>query len=261
MPTPRQYQFDVDTKRYLNRVNTYRSLNGLADIQKSDAADIDNFVIGLKDLGLWYSAIFWSMRSIHNIGTGSTILSIGGLGRYDGTLVNSPTWGTNGITNSATGRIDTSWLIDGGGQAHIFVGNSTTASAVRCYGGTLSNSNTRGIRFRDDAVLWGDGTLRQWNVALSSIGNFKMAAALYNRPETMYAFLNTTQNTFTSHGEVVAGTNPLSLLNARDLGSSTQFYSGQAALYLTIMRRLTIAQYNSIYNLYKTTIGKGLSLP
>lgn len=261
MSTPRTYQFDIDTKRYLNRVNTYRSLNSLPDIQKSDAADIDNFVIGLKDLGLWYATLCWHLRSIHNIGTGSTVFSMGGLGAFDGTMINSPTWGINGITNSATGRIDTNWFIDGGGQAHIFVGNSTTASALRCYGGTLSNSNTRGIRFRDDAVLWGDGSLRQWNVNLSSIGNFKMAAALYNRPETMYAFLNTTQNTFTSFNEVVAGTNILSLLNARDLGSSTQFYSGQAALYMTIMRRLTITQYNTIYNLYKTTIGKGLGLP
>ena len=136
-----------------------------------------------------------------------------------------------------------------------------TASALRCYGSTLSNTNTRGIRFRDDAVLWGDGGLVQWNVGLSSIGNFKMAAALYNRPETMYAFLNTTQNTFTSNETVVAGTNPLSLLNARDSGSSSQFYSGQAALYLTIMRRLTPAQYISIYNLYNSSIGKGLNLP
>jgi hypothetical protein len=201
------------------------------------------------------------MRGIHNAGTGSTVYSLGGLGTFNGTLVNSPTWGTNGITNSATGRIDTNWLIDGGGQAHIFVGNSTTASALRCYGSTLSNTNTRGIRFRDDAVLWGDGTLRQWDVALSSIGSFKMAAALYNRPETMYAFLNTSQLSFTSHGAVVAGTNVLSLLNARDSGSSQQFYSGEAALYLTIVRAITLDQYNLFYSLYKRTLGLGLNLP
>jgi hypothetical protein len=98
MPAPRQYQFDVDTKRYLNRVNTYRSLNGLADIQKSDAVDIDNFVIGLKDLNLWNNATIWLMRRQHNIGTGNTVLAAGGGLTLDGTMFNSPTWGSNGIT-------------------------------------------------------------------------------------------------------------------------------------------------------------------
>ena len=70
MSTTRTYQFDVDTKRYLNRVNTYRSLNGLPNIQKSDAADIDNFVIGLKDLGVWQNIICWLFDT--NYGTSAT---------------------------------------------------------------------------------------------------------------------------------------------------------------------------------------------
>jgi hypothetical protein len=98
MSTPRQYQFDVDTKRYLNRVNTYRSLNGLPDIQKSDAADIDNFVIGLKDLNLWQNTTLWLMRSVHNISVGSNLLCTGGGPQLDITLINSPSWTTNGIT-------------------------------------------------------------------------------------------------------------------------------------------------------------------
>jgi hypothetical protein len=75
MSTTRTYQFDVDTKRYLNRVNTYRSLNGLPNIQKSDAADIDNFVIGLKDLGVWQNIIeFWLLKPEHSLGTRSLVL-------------------------------------------------------------------------------------------------------------------------------------------------------------------------------------------
>jgi hypothetical protein len=42
MPTTRKYTFDVDTKRYLNTVNTYRLLNGLPNIANADAVDIDN---------------------------------------------------------------------------------------------------------------------------------------------------------------------------------------------------------------------------
>jgi hypothetical protein len=105
MPTTRQYTFDIDTKRYLNRVNTYRSLNGLPNITNGDAVDIDNFIIGLKDLGIWHNSICFLMRGQHNIGVGSTINSLGGQDNINGTLVNSPTWGLSGITFSGTNYI------------------------------------------------------------------------------------------------------------------------------------------------------------
>ena len=41
--------------------------------------------------------VCWPMRSIHNAGTGSTIYSLGGLGIYNGILVNSPVWSYKGI--------------------------------------------------------------------------------------------------------------------------------------------------------------------
>ena len=105
MPTTRKYTFDIDTKRYLNRVNTYRQLNGLDNIANVDAVDIDNFVIGLKDLGIWHNSVCFLMRSQHNIGVGSTINSLGGQANINGTLVNSPTWGLSGITFSGTNYI------------------------------------------------------------------------------------------------------------------------------------------------------------
>ena len=105
MATTRKYTFDIDTKRYLNRVNTYRQLNGLDKITNADAVDIDNFIIGLKDLGVWHNSICFLMRSQHNIGVGSTINSLGGQANINGTLVNSPTWGLSGITFSGTNYI------------------------------------------------------------------------------------------------------------------------------------------------------------
>jgi hypothetical protein len=58
---------------------------------------INKFVIGAKKLGLWDSIVCWPMRSIHNAGTGSTVYSLGGLGTYNGTLINGPTWGRDGL--------------------------------------------------------------------------------------------------------------------------------------------------------------------
>ena len=58
---------------------------------------INDFVVGIKNLGLWSSMVSWPLRSSQNAGTGTTAYSLGGLGAYNGTLVGSPSWGTEGI--------------------------------------------------------------------------------------------------------------------------------------------------------------------
>ena len=94
MPRTRTYGLDIDTIRYAQRV---KSGSG-ATILPVPLKQINKFVIGVKKLGLWNSMVCWPMRGIHNAGTGSTVYSLGGLGVYNGTMVNSPTWGINGIT-------------------------------------------------------------------------------------------------------------------------------------------------------------------
>lgn len=63
----------------------------------TDVEAIDKFVKGVKNLGLWNSMVSWPLRSSQNAGTGTTAYSLGGLGTYNGTLVNGPTWGNSGI--------------------------------------------------------------------------------------------------------------------------------------------------------------------
>jgi hypothetical protein len=68
---------------------------------------INNVVKGIKSLGLWNSMVCWPLRSSQNAGGGTTAFSLGGLGRFNGTLASSgalPTWGETGVlfaTNSA----------------------------------------------------------------------------------------------------------------------------------------------------------------
>jgi hypothetical protein len=97
MPTNRTFQLDVDTKRYIARVNTHRKINGINPLLPPDIADIDNFVVGLKDLGVWQNISCWPMRSIHNVGSGSSVICLGGK-PFNGNLVASPIWSTTGIT-------------------------------------------------------------------------------------------------------------------------------------------------------------------
>jgi hypothetical protein len=87
------FSLQNETKQYIKRLATFNT-----KLTGADIADLDNFIAGLKQLNLWQNIICWPMRSIHNIGTGSTVLSLGGGGTYNGTMLNSPTWGTIGMT-------------------------------------------------------------------------------------------------------------------------------------------------------------------
>ena len=100
MPRTRTYGLDIDSIRYAQRVKSGSGTTILPEPLKQ----INKFVIGVKKLGLWNSMVCWPMRGIHNAGTGSTVYSLGDLGRYNGniynlngSLINLPTWSTNGI--------------------------------------------------------------------------------------------------------------------------------------------------------------------
>jgi hypothetical protein len=62
----------------------------------TDVAALSAFVKGVKELGLWSNMVCWPLRSSQNAGTGTTAFSLGGLGTYNGTLTNGPTWGADG---------------------------------------------------------------------------------------------------------------------------------------------------------------------
>jgi hypothetical protein len=66
---------------------------------------INNFVKGIKSLGLWNSMVCWPLRSSQNASTTLTARSLGGLGTFDGTLASSgalPVWTPDGVTFGAS---------------------------------------------------------------------------------------------------------------------------------------------------------------
>lgn len=87
MPLPFQPKpLDADAAAYIARSGA------------TDRAAINAFVRGVKALGLWSNMVCWPLRSSQNSGTGTTAYSLGGLGTYNGTLVNGPTWSTDGVS-------------------------------------------------------------------------------------------------------------------------------------------------------------------
>ena len=80
--------YDADAVAYFERA-------GVTDATAK--GQINAFVKGVKDLGLYNNMVSWPLRSAQNAGTGTTAYSLGGLGTFNGTLTNGPTWGADGV--------------------------------------------------------------------------------------------------------------------------------------------------------------------
>lgn len=63
---------------------------------------LNNLVVYLRAQSLYNNFVIYPMKSAQNAGSGSTVYSLGGLTDNDKTLVNSPSWGANGITFNGT---------------------------------------------------------------------------------------------------------------------------------------------------------------
>ena len=257
MPITRKYTFDIDTKRYLNRVNTYRQLNGLNVISNTDAVDIDNFVIGLKDLGLWNVSSLWLLKPNQNVGVGTLVVGSGGAGSYDGTLLNSITLSANGIQSTAnTQHMLTNFPlvralttiasykvnINPGGTRRIISsisGGSWFGMAAAGQGGELNGSaGTVSLVFPStnvigtqtfDAVTFGASSIPYRNGANGSAGGI------------FYPTL--------ADG------------NLTIFRTATTFIDATVSFAMACLNNLSLSQLTSLNNLYKTTIGKGLGLP
>jgi hypothetical protein len=90
--TPSAIAFDSDAAAFF-------ATAGVTDATAK--TQINSFVKGIKDLGLYNNMVCWPLRSSQNAGTGTTAYSFRGgtWGLTMGRLVNSPSWGVDGITS------------------------------------------------------------------------------------------------------------------------------------------------------------------
>ena len=232
--------FDADARAFINTSGA------------TSRAEINHFVKGIKKLNLDSSMVCWPLRSSQNAGTGSTAYSLGGLGTYNGTLVNGPTWGSDGVNfNAASARIGVTGtfaqpitivgavnfkttmnggaLIDGANRITIFNGGevaqismfagSTLASGANTY--SAGNHFIAGYGNGSNSVVYLNGAGTAGNAGSNSLGN----TAIYIG-----------NNTFLNFGD-------------RNIDIAfCAIFSGQA--------------YNdAVRALYKSTLGQGLSLP
>ena len=229
---------------------------------------ISRFVTGIKDLGLWSSMVCWPLRSSQNAGTGTTAYSLGGLGTYDGTLTNGPTWGADGITLSSvlSQYINISTSLASGQLNSLAFGVGSVSSVA---------SGNRFFDFQDNS----SATRRNPFLSYESFGSLTDFQLPNSGVATQQANVNLTEqlNTFFSVcGSKESGTMRLSLNGISQVTSASKtfnvgsgynqarianIFDGTVSFALLASTDFTSAQALSLYTLYKTTLGAGLGLP
>jgi hypothetical protein len=240
---------------------------------------IIDFAQGIDRLGLWNSMVCWPLRSSQNAASGSTAFSLGGLGRFDGTLVGSPSRGANGLGLTATQHMnaavttvpqDVTLLFaaagNGGAQtgsaqyfglqrADAWIGNQF---ALGCENNppSLISANQR------NSIVASNFTFQTAaNPFLnSSIFNFVSGSLSQTSPILNYRNLNT--GIAATRTPDTTGTNTLNRvqLNGRWDGSLA-IGTPHTAAFCGYITPASDSQVSAIHALYRQTLGLGLGLP
>jgi len=223
-------------------------------------AQINAFVKGIKDLGLWNNMVCWTLRSTQNAGTGTTAYSLGGAGTYNGTLTNGPTWGSNGIFfDGVNDYISTTLTIAGANSSCGIVGTCPTSLA----GGNM----LRGLNSNSEYIYW-------LNPRTSFGGEFRFGTSNIGVSDnsltgTHFWAIRGVSGSATRayidgsiYGTSVSSTStpsPLVLNAGLIIGGNAGGYSG--TMSFAVIFTTDVSSPSSLYTLYKTTLGTGLGLP
>ena len=246
--------YDKDAVSYFSRA-------GVTDATAK--SQINAFVKGVKNLGLYNSMVCWPLRSSQNAGTGTTAYSLGGLTTANGTLVNGPTWGADGIVfdgvndhitlangtfssgNSAESFLG--FLKPNGGTGAVILGQGQVSGAANNYyhlkAGATGNDQAT-MAFTDTTIAASDTnwkSLFQGNTTIGFRG--KNGGTL-----TSFALNNTLNKT---GNNCSIGAFPL-------FGG---YFNGIISAVIKINATPSTQLNSDIHNLYKNTLGNGLGLP
>jgi hypothetical protein len=238
---------------------------------RSGAADriaINAFVRGVKALGLWSNMVCWPLRSSQNAGTGTTAFSLGGLGTFNGTLVNGPTWGADGVAlTEATQSITRSGFDTPGSPMTFGIVNDKSNTAAQMRLGVLGGIpkraivteavNTRSFDIRNAS----NNQLYLWLPSPSTAFLFKSVSIAGNVSANGY--LNGSAISPASSNLAGAGWDDAAG-NSTELVFSTLATDATirvAFMFIASGLAATAAQQASLHTLYRATLGTGLGLP
>ena len=236
---------------------------------------IRDFSAGVNDLGLWNSMVCWPLRSSQNYGSGTTAFSLGGLGTFNGTLINGPVWTADGLTFDATNENvqipDEASLRNTRSVFAVFLPNDTAfnqtifAIADGAATGAYGDFRFDGANF--PAVTQGFKLVITRGGAASVSQNASRTLALGTFRSGGYTASDAADNVFIN-GSLDAGgarTTGLSALNATGTPTVRKLFGDSSntvgAFVMSSTTTLTNQQFADLTTTYKSTLGQGLGLP
>lgn len=191
----------------------------------ADVSGIMDLVDYLKAESLWNYARFYPMKSSQNAGTGSTVYGLGGLTSNNMTLVNSPTWGSDGVTfdgSTQYGSIQNLWSSSGLFMlTRAALGAAGASADSTILGNWDSSVDQRGLLY----LVIGTGPGDRFGVGVSSDGT---AATVWGQQATDGVFTTDSQ----TFGFNVSSSAVFSMFQEKaSLARTTWIGSQQASLY------------------------------
>jgi len=230
---------------------------------------INNFVKGIKSLGLWNSMVCWPMRASQNASTTLTAQSLGGLGNFPATLANfgsaSSAWTSTGLSGASTNSIATTTLslpTGNSSRAVLAAWQNFSNSTFLPIGSTGPDANRLILRSESPTNACTDlfnGDLPNatfGSVAVPSGINF--SAVSYNASNSGVLF-KANSNTATSGTIAKSFASSNVIFGSYGFGA-TQGY-GLYAFNMALNVPLDEVQIININSLYKQSLGLGLALP
>lgn len=242
---------DLDAVAYIGRA-------GITNVVAQNA--INDFVLGMKNLSLYNNMACWPLRSAQNAGTGTTAYSLGGLGTFNGTLVSGPTWGVDGVVFDGSNDVITTSLTtqftDFTAMATVNIG-AGSGSAARIIDKNFSTGFWLGKAFVANQA---GGGVREGGTPFGRYVSCQ--EGVYN---TLFSTRGGTTHSIYKNGSstVATGTVTSTALSsdAVSFGGSSNFLLGTISFTLMSDQSFSGSVVDSIYTLYKTTLGAGLGLP
>jgi len=229
--------FDPDAAAYFTRAGVTNA---------TAKAQINAFVVGIKDLGLYNSIVCWPLRSAQNAGTGLTAYSLGGAGIFNGTLNAQAIWTADGIdltaTTPAVAEITTT---AGATQPNTILSIQKYSSSFNSFQ-VAYDGGTRQHHYKSANTSWAVFAGVNVGVGTPTNDSFSSVQAKFNSTNGKVSINGGAESTYNF------GTNNLTNLR---IGGGQR---GTIQAFVMIVNADTSANF---YTLYKTTMGAGLGLP
>ena len=241
---------------------------------------LNDFVLGIKGLGLWGNTICWPLRSYQNIGTGAIVYSLGGYGAGTSnlTLISNPSKNESGILTNGSGQYATGTIPESSQWTILAIMARPVSEDVtpKYYWGLHNSANSNvnslnGVTYylKDGGlgIFQSENGVNNWSgpggnrPGANATPNFGFQSVSYSETgPTATISLNGTFVTQTSVRNLSALRQNRLILGRRSDGTNATDSVAVHTAYLYINTNLSNSTIESIRTLYKTTIGTGLGL-